>query len=101
MGKFQWEETHSSQPPPNGPRLLGSQIKREILLFLVELAKVLSGLLVGYGHHPGNGLANGIAVKSIMRNPPHHQYLHFRLESKGGEHLGELGGGSTSDFLYA
>jgi len=65
-----------SQPPSDGPRLLWSQVEREVLLFLVELAKVLAGLLVCHGQHPSNRLANGID-------------------------LGKFGSRSTSNFLYA
>jgi len=65
-----------SKPPSDGPRLLWSQIEREVLLFLVELPKVLAGLLVDHGQHPGNRLANGI-------------------------NLGQFGSRSTSNFLYA
>jgi len=41
--------TYSGQPPPDSPRLLWSQIERKVLLFLVELPKVLTRLLVGHG----------------------------------------------------
>ena len=54
--------THDSQLPSDSPRLLWSQIEREVLLFLVVLPSVLARLLVGHGQHPSNRLANGIAT---------------------------------------
>ena len=59
--------THSSQPPSDGPRLLWSQIEREVLLFLVELSKVLTRLLVDHGQHSGYRLSGGVAIKSEIR----------------------------------
>ena len=69
-------ETHCSQPPSDGPRLLWSQIKRKVLLFLVELAKVLAGLLVCHGQHPSNRLANGITTKSKKKNTKQSVFPH-------------------------
>jgi len=66
----------SSQPLSDSPRLLWSQVEREVLLFLVVLPKVLTSFLVGHGQHPSDRLANGID-------------------------LGQFCSRSTSDFLYA
>ena len=60
--------THSSQPPSDSPRLLWSQVEREVLLFLVVFPKVLTRLLVGHGQHPSDRLANGIATKSKKKH---------------------------------
>lgn len=56
--------THSSQPPSDSSRLLRSQIEREVLFFLVELAKVLARLLVDYSQHPSDRLSNDIATEA-------------------------------------
>lgn len=92
--------TYSSQPPSDSPRLLWPQVKRKVLLFLVELPKVLTRLLVGHGQHPSDRLSNSIAITNAKQSA----FLPFQacLEGEGGrnEHLGQFCSRSTGDFLY-
>jgi len=96
--------TYCSQPPSDSPRLLWSQIEREILTFLVVLPKVLASLLVGHGQHPSDRLANGITTKSKKKHKicKTISISPCKIGGKAGdEHLGQFGSRPTSDFLYA
>lgn len=50
------------QTTADGPGLPRPQVKGNVLLALVQLAEVLTGLLVDDGQHAGDGLANDRAV---------------------------------------
>lgn len=49
------------QPPPNGPRLLGAQVEREIFLALVEEAQLRALLSVDVGEDAGDGFPEVVA----------------------------------------
>ena len=51
-----------AQASADCPCLLGSQIQRQIFLVLVVLPQILASLLVHYGQHTRNRLADGVAV---------------------------------------
>lgn len=75
--------TYGSQSPSNSPRLFRSQIEREVILLLIELPKVLSGLLVGHGQHPSDRFASSIAIKSFVRWSAFTHFIHMRDEHLG------------------
>ena len=52
------------QTSPDGTGLLGSEVKGQILLALVELAKVLPLLLVHDGQDTSDRLADGVATRA-------------------------------------
>ena len=54
--------THLSEASADGTGLLGSEVKGEVLLALVELAEVLPLLLVHDGQHTRDRLADGVAI---------------------------------------
>ena len=54
--------THLRQTSPHGTRLLGAEVKGEVLLVPVELAEVLPRLLVRNSQHAGDRLADSVAV---------------------------------------
>ena len=56
-------ETHLRQTSPDGASLLRSEVKGEVLLVLVELAKVLPLLLVRDGQDAGDRLADSVAAR--------------------------------------
>lgn len=55
-------KTYGCESPPDRPRLLDTEVKRLVLLVLIELPEVLSLLLVGHSQDPGNRLADGVAA---------------------------------------
>lgn len=52
--------THLGQTPPDSASLLRSEVKRGVLLLLVQLAQVLPGLLVHDGQNPSDRLADSV-----------------------------------------
>lgn len=56
------QTTHLGQTPPDCPCLLGSEVKRLVLLVLVEITEVLAGFLVDDSQDPGDRLANSRTV---------------------------------------
>lgn len=53
------EAAHLGQSPSDGAGLLRAEVKGKVLLVLVELAEVLTGLLVDDSEDAGDGLADG------------------------------------------
>ena len=54
-----------TQPPPDRPRLLGSQIEREVFLFRVEETELLALVGVDDGEDAGDGFAEVGAVGGL------------------------------------
>ena len=54
-----------SQPPPNRPGLFRSQIKRQILLLLVEQAQLRSLVCIDHGKDFGDGFAEVVTMNEV------------------------------------
>jgi hypothetical protein len=55
-------QSYLCQPPPDSTRLLGTEIKREVFLALVEFADVLALLLVDDSQNARDRLADGVSA---------------------------------------
>lgn len=58
-------DAHLGQPPADSPGLLGAEVEGQVLLALVELAKVGALLLVHDGEDAGNRLAGRVAATKV------------------------------------
>jgi hypothetical protein len=96
------------QPSPNSPRLLRSEVEREVFLVLIEETELCALVGVDDGEDFGNRLAEIVAVGYVMSvNAP--RALGGRLRKldmprgrcRWDKHLCELGCGTAGDLLYA
>ena len=63
VGRYFLQWTYRGQPSTDSTSLLYAEVKGSIFLLLVELPEVLSLLLVDNSQNPGDGLADGVAVR--------------------------------------
>ena len=86
--------TYLGQTSADRTGLLGTEVKGQVLLVLVELPEVLPLLLVHDGQHPRDRLADGVAISAIQ-----HQFLRISAAMYR-SHLRQLRRRTASNLLH-
>jgi hypothetical protein len=97
-------QTYGGEATTDRARLLGAEVKREVLLLLVELAQVLALLLVCDRQDACDALPDGVTIslaraKKKKKKSSASEYVYIKDDLKD-VHPGELSRRTASDLLH-